>query len=90
MRVSHRIVKCDAGFWVTVTVQLFTLSALPKAGTAARREWSIAKACARLSYVIRLTCAATTFQPSAKRTQVWDWRPVRSLPGRLNSILATP
>ena len=31
---------------------------------------------------IRLTCAATTRQPSAKRTQVWLWRPVRGSAAR--------
>ena len=30
----------------------------------------------------RLTCAATTRQPSAVRNQVWLWRPVRGLPVR--------
>src|SRR5207244_1751489 len=31
---------------------------------------------------ITLTCAATTFQPSAKRTQVWLCRPTFALPSR--------
>ena len=30
----------------------------------------------------KLTCAATTRQPSGVRTQVWLWRPVLSLPSR--------
>ena len=36
----------------------------------------------------RLTCAATTRQPSGVRIQVWLWRPERSLPERRNSTLA--
>jgi hypothetical protein len=40
---------------------------------------------------IRLTLAATTFQPSGKRTQLCIWRPI--LPGaelRRNSVEAVP
>lgn len=37
---------------------------------------------------IRLTCAATTRQPSARRTQVWLCRPSLGLPSRRNSVIA--
>ena len=37
---------------------------------------------------MRLTCAATMRHPSGKRTQVWLWRPMRSLPARRNSMFA--
>src|SRR6185295_11333267 len=46
-------------------------------GQLARADGGFAR---RAHGAIRLTCAATTRQPSAKRTQVWLCRPTRSLP----------
>jgi hypothetical protein len=39
-------------------------------------EWRRIGYQVRFTYAIKLTCAATTRQPSAVRTQVWLWRPV--------------
>ena len=40
------------------------------------------------NYASRLTWAATTRQPSGKRTQLWVCRPILSVPARRNSVLA--